>query len=414
MPKFLPFQGLRPTQESAQDFVTHNVDHYSREEIAEYVKTRPHSFLHIIEPTWDADLDVETRYKKVRENLENDIDLKVISKDKSSIYIYQLIKPNGVQTKGLLGLVSIDDYRNNKIKKHEETLSDRVNMFTNYLINTHFHAEPVLLTYQPTQRIDLLIENEIKKKPTLKIEKKDGVLHLLWKVDNRLVVSQIKESISKLQSLYIADGHHRMESSENYTTHLENLQTEEIYGNESFNFTLAMLVSNDDLIIKDYNRLITDLNGLSKEDFLNQLEKDYEIIPKGEEVVMPTKKHHSVMYLEGEFYHLYLKNNSITIPGLQELDTYVFEQTILQPILEITDSRNDKRIIYQRGTADIRGIELLKKKVDDGKAKVAFAFYPVNVKDLQLIADLDLRMPPKSTYIEPKPLSGFAIFDLKD
>lgn len=414
MPKFLPFPGLKPTVDTAQDFVTKHVDHYSRIEIEEYVKTRPHSFLHIIEPTWDNELEQEVRYQKVRENLEKDIANKVLAKDRSSIYIYQLIKPNGVQTKGLLGLVNIQDYRDNKIKKHEETLSDRVEMFTNYLLNTHFHAEPVLLTYQPAQRIDLLVDNEIRKSPTLKIVEENGAQHLLWKVDNRLVLSQIKESISRLGSLYIADGHHRMESSEKYTAAIENQLKDEVIGNEYFNFTLAMLVSENDLIIKDFNRMITDLNGLSNQEFLAQLEKNFDIIEKDEEVIFPTKKHHLVMYLDGKFYNLYVKNNALTTAGLKELDTYIFEQTILQPILNITDSRNDKRIIYQRGTGDEKGIELLKEKVDQGKAKVAFAFYPVNVNDLQLIADLDLRMPPKSTYIEPKPLSGFAIFDMKD
>ncbi|WP_068598017.1 DUF1015 domain-containing protein [Vaginella massiliensis] len=414
MPNFLPFRGLRPNKETAQDFVTKNVDHYSKEQIQEYIKTRPHSFLHIIQPTWDDSIDHETRYKKVRENLEQDLSNKVIARDKSSIYIYQLIKPNGITTKGLLGLVNIKDYRNNKIKKHEQTLQDRVDMFTDYLLNTHFHAEPVLLTYKPTQRIDLLVDNEIKKTPTLKIQEENGALHMLWKVDKRLILSQIKESISNLESLYIADGHHRMESSEKYTKSIETQVGDEAMGNESFHYTLAMLVSNNDLIIKDYNRMITDLNGYSNEEFFNKLEENFDVIERDEQPIYPNKKHHIVMYLDGKFYNLYVKNNALTEEGLRELDTYIFEQTILQPIFNITDSRNDKRILYQRGTGDIRGVELLKNKVDQGKAKVAFSFYPVSVNDLQLIADMNLTMPPKSTYIEPKPLSGFAIFDLKD
>ncbi|WP_288764022.1 DUF1015 domain-containing protein [uncultured Weeksella sp.] len=413
MPKFLPFQGLRPNQETAQDFVTLNVDHYSREEIEHYVKTRPHSFLHIIQPTWDGSLDFETRYKNVRENLEKDIQGKIISQDRSSIYIYQLSKPNGLQTHGIMGLVSIQDYRDNKIKKHEEVLQDRVDMFTNYLINTHFHAEPVLLTYKPNQRIDLLIGNELKKQPTLRVKEENGNEHLLWRVDNRLVLGQIKESISRLESLYIADGHHRMASSEKYTTHQEQ-HTEEIYGTETFHYTLAMLVSNDDLIIHDYNRLITNLNGLTTQEFIDALSTSYDVVAKGNEMSMPTKKHHIVLYIDGEYYNLYVKDDIVDTEGLKELDTYIFEQTILRPILGITDYRNDQRIRYLKGSSDSRSLEEIKNNVDQGKAVAGFAFYPINVSDLQLIADLGLTMPPKSTYIEPKPLSGFAIFDLKE
>ncbi len=413
MPKFLPFPGLRPNQETAQDFVTLNVDHYSREEIEHYVKTRPHSFLHIIQPTWDGSLDFETRYKNVRENLEKDIEAKIISQDRSSIYIYQLNKPDGLQTRGIMGLVNIQDYRDNKIKRHEEVLQDRVDMFTQYLINTHFHAEPVLLTYKPNQRIDLLIDNELKKQPTLKVTEENGNEHLLWRVDNRLVLAQIKESISRLESLYIADGHHRMASSEKYTTHLEQ-NTEEMYGNEAFHYTLAMLVSNDDLIIHDYNRLLTDLNGLSNQEFLDALNDSFDVVAKGEEMSFPTKKHHIVLYLDGEFYNLYAKDDIVDAEGLKELDTYVFEQTILRPILGITDYRNDQRVRYLKGCSDLRSLEEIKNRVDQGKAVAGFAFYPINVNDLQLIADLGLTMPPKSTYIEPKPLSGFAIFDLKE
>ncbi|ADX67134.1 DUF1015 domain-containing protein [Weeksella virosa] len=413
MPKFLPFQGLRPNQETAQDFVTLNVDHYSREEIEHYVKTRPHSFLHIIQPTWDGSLDFETRYKNVRENLEKDIQGKIISQDRSSIYIYQLNKPNGLQTHGIMGLVSIQDYRDNKIKKHEEVLQDRVDMFTNYLINTHFHAEPVLLTYKPNQRIDLLIGNELKKQPTLRVKEENGNEHLLWRVDNRLVLGQIKESISRLESLYIADGHHRMASSEKYTTHQEQ-HTEVIYGTETFHYTLAMLVSNDDLIIHDYNRLIINLNGLTTQEFIDALSTSYDVVAKGNEMSMPTKKHHIVLYIDGEYYNLYVKDDIVDTEGLKELDTYIFEQTILRPILGITDYRNDQRIRYLKGSSDSRSLEEIKNNVDQGKAVAGFAFYPINVNDLQLIADLGLTMPPKSTYIEPKPLSGFAIFDLKE
>lgn len=415
MPQFKPFKGIRPTEETAQDFVTKSVDRYSKEELKKNIKTRNQSFLHIIEPTWDNSIDdISQRFSKVRDNFENYFENRVLIQDKASFYIYQLIQPNGRQVKGLLGLVNINDYNDNKIKKHEETIHRRVELFANYLKGSHFHAEPVLLTYKPAQRVDLLLETEMKRKPTLKIVDEEGVEHLLWRIDNRLNLKQFKDSIEKLDDLYIADGHHRMSSSAMYTKQIASEYEEEVYGDETFNYTLAMLVSNDELIINDYNRVVRDLNGLSKEEFIGQLEGNFEIIPKGKDLFIPTKKHHILMYLENEFYSLYPKTTDADVEGLRELDTYIFEEHLLKPILDIHDTRNDKRIGFVAGTKDKAGIEALKLKVDEGDYVAGFAFYPVSVGDLQLIADLGLKMPPKSTYIEPKPLSGFNIFDLKD
>lgn len=415
MPQFKPFKGIRPTEETSQEFVTLALNQYSKEEVDFCINTRENSFLHIILPTWDESItDPIEKFRKVRQNLEEYIEKKILIQDKSSFYIYQVIQPNGRETKGLLGLVNIDDYRNNKIKKHEETLERRVELFAEYLKESHFHAEPVLLTYKPAQRVDLLIDTEMKRKPILKVDEANGTQHLLWRVDNRLNLKQLKDSIEKLDELYIADGHHRMESSERYTKHASETSTDEVYGDETFNYTLALLVSNEELIIHDYNRLIKDLNGLSSEEFVQRLEEYYEIIPKNDELIVPTKKHHLVMYLDGQYYSLYVKNNLLNTEGLSELDTYIFEETVLKPILNIQNSKKDKRVHYECGTGDKTGIENLKNKVDHHDYIAAFAFYPVDVKDLQLISDLGLKMPPKSTYIEPKPLSGFAVFDLKE
>lgn len=415
MPQFRPFKGIRPTEETAQDFVTKSVDRYSQEELEENINSRNQSFLHVIEPTWDNTIEsIHDRFTKVRSKFEDFVDDRVLIQDKASFYIYQLIQPNGRQVKGLLGLVNINDYNENTIKKHEETIHRRVELFANYLKGSHFHAEPVLLTYKPAQRVDLLLETEMKRKPTLKIVDEEGVEHLLWRVDNRLNLKQFKDSIEKLDDLYIADGHHRMSSSALYTEKIASEYDEEVYGNETFNYTLAMLVSNDELIINDYNRVVRDLNGLSKDEFIRKVEENFEVISKGKDLFIPTKKYHILMYIDNEFYSIYPKNTDLDVEGLRELDTYIFEEHLLKPILDIHDTRNDKRIGFVAGTKDKVGVEAIKQKVDNGDFVAGFAFYPVSVNDLQLIADLGLKMPPKSTYIEPKPLSGFTIFDLKD
>ena len=415
MPQFRPFKGIRATEDNVKDFVTKSVDRYTKDEIDQKIKARFQSFLHVIEPTWDASIeDASVRFSKVRQNLEHYMEERVLVQDKSSFYIYQLIQPNGQQIKGLLGLVNINDYNENTIKKHEETIERRVELFANYLKGAHFHAEPVLLTYPPAQRVDLLMETEMTRKPTLRLVDEHGVEHILWRVDNRLNLKQFKDSIERLESLYIADGHHRMSSSAMYTETAAANYGEEVYGDETFNYTLAMLVSHNELVINDYNRVVKDLNGLSKDEFIARLAESFEVLPKGKEGFIPTKKHHLLMYIDQEFYSLYPKNLEANAEGLKELDTYIFEEHILKPIFDIHDTRNDRRIGFIHGNRNREGIDSLKQKVDEGDYAVGFAFYPISVDDLQLIADLGLKMPPKSTYIEPKPLSGFTIFDLKD
>jgi uncharacterized protein (DUF1015 family) len=305
------------------------------------------------------------------------------------------------------------DYEEGKIKKHEETLTKRVELFANYLQNVHFHAEPVLLTYPHNQRIDLLMDVEMKKLPAASFKDKEGNQHQLWQVENRLNLQQFKDSIEKNEALYIADGHHRMESSLVYSNAIQAKSKTNIF-NDLSGFTLAMLVSDKELIIKDYNRIVKDLNELTDTEFLTKLNAKFEITERGEIPFFPSKKHHLGMYLNGKFYSLFVKKEFLTVQGLSELDTYLFEEFILKPILNIRNSRDDERIDFIRGTGNIDGIIELKTKVDSGKFKAGFFFYPVSSQDLEKIADLNLKMPPKSTYIEPKPLSGLTIFQLKE
>ncbi len=414
MPQFKPFKGIRPVKEIAGFFSTQSVDNYSEEELEKEVNSNLDSFLQIIKPTWEENnLSTDGKHKKVRSNFQNFLKNSQSEQDKTSFYIYQLIKPNKEQVRGIIGLVNMEDYNRNKIKKHEETLTKRVNLFANYLSNIHFHAEPVLLTYPHNQRIDLLMDVEMKRLPVASFKDKSENQHQLWQVDNRLNLQQIKDSIEKYESLYIADGHHRMESSLVYSQKM----TQEIKGSSAsdyVNYTLAMLVSDKELIIKDYNRLVKDLNGNSTEEFLQKLSERFEIAERGENSFFPSKKHNLGMYLDGKFYSLLVKKEGLKVEGLSELDTYLFEEFVLKPILDIQNSRDDDRVGFIRGTGNTEGIKNLKSKVDSGKFKAGFFFYPVSSHDLEKIADLGLKMPPKSTYIEPKPLSGLTIFQLKE
>lgn len=414
MPQFKPFKGIRPIKEIAGLFSTKSVDNFAQDRIKEELETNPESFLHLVKPIWTRErITIKERHRRVRENFMNYVKSERSEEDKHSYYIYQLIKPNKEQVRAVIGLVNMHEYKSGKIKTHEKTLKKRVRRFADYLSDVHFHSEPVLLTYPHNQRVDLLMDLEMKRLPAVSFTDKFNNQHQLWQIENRLNLQQIKNSIEKYECFYIADGHHRMESSLVYTEKTIK-ETPNLSDNDPVHYTLAMLVSDKELIIKDYNRILKDLNGLNTQDFLQKLNEKFEISKRGENPFFPSKKHNFGLYLEGEFYSLMVKKKFLTVKGLSELDTYLFEEMVLKPILDIQDSRTDNRIKFFRGTGNIEGIIQLKNKVDKEKASAAFFFYPVVSHDLEKIADLGLKMPPKSTYIEPKPLTGLTIFQLKE
>lgn len=414
MPEFKPFRGIRPVKEIAGFFSTKSIDNYSEAELNLEISQNAESFLHIIKPNWlESNVKSDEKYKKISQNFQDFLKDSKSDIDKPSFYIYQLTKPNREQVRGIIGLVHMDDYKAGKIKKHEETLTKRVQLFANYLLNVHFHSEPVLLTYPHNQRIDLLMEVEMKRLPVAVFKDKDENQHQLWQIENRLNLQQIKDSVEKYDALYIADGHHRMESSLVYSE-LMRSQMKEVSEHHPVNYTMAMLVSDRELIIRDYNRVITDLNGLDEEGFLKAIQEKFDMAERGQNPFFPTKKHNIGMYLNGKFYSLFVKREALSIKGLSELDTYLLEELVLKPILNIQNSSDDSRIGFVRGSGNTNGIKKLQKKVDSGNFKLGFFFYPVAARDLEMIADLGLKMPPKSTYIEPKPLSGLNIFQLKE
>lgn len=414
MPEFKPFKGIRPVNEIAGFFATKSVDAYSEEELAEELSKNPESFLHIIKPNWESKAqNLESKYKVVAKNFHEFLKSDHAQKDKSSYYIYQITKTNKEKVRAIIGLVSMDDYAAGNIKIHEATLTKRVEMFAHYLQNIHFHAEPVLLTYPHNQRIDLLMEVEMKKRAVISFKDKDENHHQLWQVENRLNMQQFKDSIEKYENLYIADGHHRMESSLVYTTEMRK-KMKNLSDSDPVQYTLAMLVSDKELIIRDYNRLIKGLNGLSVDELLAKLHENFDISERGDQAFFPSKKHHIGMYVNGKFYSLFVKKEALSVKGLSELDTYLLEELILKPILDIHNTSDDDRIGFIRGTGNVEGVKKLQECVNAGDFEIGFFFYPVAAHDLEMIADLGLKMPPKSTYIEPKPMSGLTIFQLKE
>lgn len=415
MINFRPFRAVRPAKQKANIITSKNVDYYKTDELEKELATNATSFLQIIAPNiLENNLSYEDRFKKIRSNFEQFLNDEILLRDNKSFYIYEQEDDKGNIVPGILGAVSVNDFDQGLIKKHENTLEEREKRFAEYLGITHFQSDPIMLTFPENQSIELLMSMTMRNTPTLEFTGADNKIHRLWQVKDRLVMKQLKSAIEKLPALYIADGHHRMGSSALYA-HKMREEEPDYFGGEAFNFAMAMLIPGNHLNIYDYNRLVTDLNGMNSEEFLAEVDKIFTIVEKGETPYFPSHKHHISMYLDGKFYGLYVNQELRGVPkGLGELDTYLWEANILKPLLGVENIRVDKRVAFSKGTGDLEGILKMKEMVDSGKFKVAFGFYPISIHDLVLVADEGLTMPPKSTYIEPKFLSALTILDLMD
>ena len=413
MIKIKPFKGVRPENGIAPNFVTRSIDIYTKEEF-ELKQNDNANFLQMIAPIQDKRLSTKQRFEQVRSIYDRYKKQSTLKKDlNQSLYIYKQEHEFHSFT-GVLTGISADNYFNGDIKVHESTLKRREKNFTKTLNAIQFQAEPVLLTYEKNNKLKQLISIEVQRTPQMLFTtKSDGVRHHLWMVKDRLILHQFIETFKKMNKLYVADGHHRIASSVANVTLQRKVQKNWI-GNESFNFILSYLIPNEELIIHDYNRLVTDLNGHTKEEFLKLIKKSFIVEKKGEMPYVPTQKHHISMYLEGEFYALFLSHGLRALNKMSILDTYQLEQTILKPILNIKNTRSDKRIGFVCGDSGEEGLKRMKAKIDSSEFKIGFGMYPVSVIDLQEIADNGLKMPPKSTYILPKVRGGLLILELDD
>ncbi len=404
-----PFRAIRPTKDKAPFVVSRSYQSYSEKELSANLEFNPFSFLHIINPGYKFDKQVtgSKRFSLVRnrylEFLEDDI---LIQDENPGFYLYQ-IEEDDLACCGLFCATSVDDYRNNVIKKHEDTIHDREVLFADYLHTVRFNAEPVLMTYPDTKELKGLLDREKKKVPAYHFTTTDRVTHTLWVISDTTVTENIRHHFNGVKQLYIADGHHRSASSNLLAKMFSDETTLE---EKRADFFMSYLIPESEIRIYEYNRMVKDLNNLSKEEFLMRLDTYYRIENKGNILYKPTKKHHFCMYLDGEFYSLYLRKTAYNFTdSLSELDTQILFTTILQPILGISDLRNDKRISYGYGK---HNTVRMKREIDAGNFIVGFNMLPVGISELKQIADEGLVMPPKSTYIEPKLRSGVAIYEL--
>jgi uncharacterized protein (DUF1015 family) len=407
-----PFKCIRPEKNVVSKVAALPYDVYNRDEALEEVLREPLSFLKIdrAETQFDKDFNPYDKqvYEKARDILQEMLqDGTLLNDNEEGYYIYELTM-NGRSQTGVVGCASIDDYLNDVIKKHEKTREDKEIDRINHVDICNAQTGPIFLAYRSQEIINEVV-NKIKTEEVLyNFIAQDGVKHVVWKVSDEADVKVIAEAFKNIDSIYIADGHHRTASA--VKVGLKRREENPGYtGDEEFNFFLSVLFPHDQLMILDYNRVVKDLNGYSKEDFLYEVSRSFKVEKVGSEAYKPKEKATFGMYLENTWYKLTLDEELFSDDPVQGLDVAILENNLLSPILNIKDIRTDKRIDFVGG---IRGLKELEKRVDSGEMKVAFSMHPTSITELFDVSDANELMPPKSTWFEPKLRSGIFIHEL--
>ncbi|MDP3113646.1 MAG: DUF1015 family protein [Candidatus Cloacimonadaceae bacterium] len=416
MAVFKPFKALRPIPEKAAAIASLPYDVMDSDEARIEVEKNPLSYLHVEKPEVDmppgTDLYDPDVYAKAKENLDNYSNQGLMKQDVLPMYYIYRLQMNGRAQIGLVGLTSVDEYMDGIIKKHELTRADKEADRIKHVDACDAHASPVFFTYRHQDVIDTTVDKVMESSnPVYDFVSDDGIVHSLWLMDDPQDLETIQNAFAQMDFLYVADGHHRTASAAKVGL-LRREQFPDYTGEEEFNFFMAVIFPDNHLRIFDYNRVVKDLNGNSKEDFLGKVAEKFHIeAVNPERICHPEKPHKFCMYLDKAWYCLTAKTGSWNEANLVDsLDVSILQNNLLEPILGIGDPRRDKRIDFVGG---IRGLEELVRRVDSGREAVAFAMYPTSMDELIAIADAGEIMPPKSTWFEPKLRSGLFIHPLQ-
>lgn len=391
--KIHPFRAHRPQPNVVQSIACVPYDVIDTPEARALAKGNEHSFLHVIRPEIDlsteTDIYSEEVYAKGRKNL---LDLlgsdKMVQDEKPAIYIYRLIMDGHSQT-GIFTCVSVEEYDNDLILKHEFTRPDKEDDRTKHILIQKAHAEPVMLAFNHDSTIESLIKNVTSSPALYDFVASDGIQHILWKADE---VDQWVDAFTNVHRFYVADGHHRCKAASRVSSELKD--------NKEAKFFPAALFSSDQMHIMAYNRVIYKANAAQ----LEQVFKDFEVVANDE--VAPTNHGEVCVYAQGSWRTIRLKPAGGGANAVERLDAYRLQQQILEPVFGIKDPRADKNIAFVGG---IRGAKALQSKVDAGEATIAFSMFPTTLQELMDVSDAGLLMPPKSTWFEPKLRSGLLI-----
>ena len=412
-----PFKAIRPAADLADKVAALPYDVMNSQEAREMTAGNPYSFLHVDKAEIDLDpaIDLYDKrvYEKARDNLNKMIaDGVFLQEEKPCLYIYRQ-EMDGREQIGIVACASIDEYRDNTIRKHELTRADKEQDRINHVDYCDANTGPIFLTYRANMYISFRVAEYMERKePIYDFTSEDGIGHTVWVIDEGDVIREIIGRFESVENLYIADGHHRCASAARVGM-MRREQNPQWDGDEEFNYFLSVIFPDNHLYIMDYNRIVKDLNGNTAEEFMAKVSEKFDITPyAGEGALKPAKKHTFGMYLEGKWYELAAKEGSFDAADpVAQLDVSIMQDNLLHPILGIGDPRTDKRIDFVGG---IRGLQCLADRVDSGEMKVAFSMFPTTMDDLMDIADAGAIMPPKSTWFEPKLRSGLFIHKLSE
>jgi len=404
-----PFRGYRPLPQYAAQVAAKPYDVLNSEEARIEVQGKPLSFLHVGKPEVDLPPDVhlydERVYRKGKENLEKLIRDGILTEEASpALYIYAQTMQGHTQY-GIVGCASVQEYLNDTIKKHELTRKDKEDDRTRHVKVTNAHSGPIFLTYRAQPAIDAIVTRVVGAAPEYDFVADDNIRHQLWVIRDEPTLRALQNAFQAVPALYVADGHHRSAAAARVGKELADANPHH-RGDEEYNFFLAVVFPHSQLRIMDYNRVVKDLNGRTKEEFLNEIQKTFEVAPATRQH-KPSRKGEYGMYMNRQWYVLrapaaFTANSD----PVERLDVSILQAHLLRPILGIDDPRTSKRIDFVGG---IRGLGELERRVDSGEMAVAFALHPTSIDELLAIADAGKIMPPKSTWFEPKLRDGVVV-----
>lgn len=410
-----PFKGIRPPKSMVEEVASRPYDVLNSEEAREEAKGNEKSLYHIIKPEIDFPVGTDEHdpavYDKAVENFKMFQEKGwLVQDDKENYYVYAQTM-NGKTQYGLVVGAYVPDYMNGVIKKHELTRRDKEEDRMKHVRVNNANIEPVFFAYPDNAELDVIVAKYTAREPEYDfVAPGDGFGHTFWVIDGKEDIDRITALFADMPALYIADGHHRSAAAALVGAE-KAAQNPNHKGDEEYNYFMAVCFPASQLTIIDYNRVVKDLNGLTTEQFLKALEKDFIVEEKGESIYKPSSLHNFSLYLAGKWYSLTAKTGTYDDNDpIGVLDVTISSNLILDEILGIKDLRSDKRIDFVGG---IRGLEELKRRVDSGEMAMALALYPVSMKQLMDIADTGNIMPPKTTWFEPKLRSGLIIHKLE-
>ena len=406
-----PFRSIRPSESKASKIAALPYDVVNRNEAKAEIKREPYSFLKIDRPETnfpDSVDDYDPRvYRKASEILEDMIkDGSFIQDDTKCYYIYELTMDGRAQT-GIAAVCAADDYQNRVIKKHENTRADKEKDRICHVEACGAQTGPIFLAYRSNDDINAVVSHVKQvERPVYDFRSDDGITHRVWIIRLEHDIERIRKAFGEINSIYIADGHHRCASAVKVCMKKRSEAGSDYDKEAEYNYFLSVLFPDDELMIMDYNRVVKDLNGLSEERFMDRVRKKFMVEKIGKNSCRPREKGNIGMYISGNWYSLTAKPEIISDEPVEGLDVSILQNEILAPVLNIEDPKTDPRIDFIGG---IRGLNALERRVNSGEAEVAFAMFPTSISELFAVADAGELMPPKSTWFEPKLRSGLFI-----